>query len=292
MWLAVATAIATITLKTVAWALTGSVGLLSDAAESVVNLVAAVVGLWAVTWASRPADEDHAYGHDKANYLSAGAEGTMIVVAAGFILYSGVSRLFDPQPIDDAALGLVVSGVASVLNLAVGLLLLREGRREGSLILEADGRHLLTDVWTSGGVIIGVGAVAVTGWELLDPLIAIAVALNIIGTGVLLIRRSADGLLDRALAPEEIAQVHAVLDEFVTDDVAFHALRTRQAGPRRFISIHVLVPGDLSVQTGHDYVERVELALRERFAPATVFTHLEPIEDPLSFADADLDRVD
>ncbi|MEH3052657.1 MAG: cation diffusion facilitator family transporter [Patulibacter minatonensis] len=290
MWLAVATAVATIALKTVAWALTGSVGLLSDAAESVVNLVAAVVGLLAVKWASQPADEDHAYGHDKANYLSAGAEGAMIVIAALYILVSGIARLFDPQPIDDAALGLAVSGTASVLNLVVGTVLIRVGRRERSLVLEADGRHLMTDVWTSIGVIVGVAAVAISGWEELDAIIAIVVALNIIGTGVRLIRRSTDGLMDRALAPDELAAVNAVLDRFANEEVGFHALRTRQSGPRRFISVHVLVPGDWTVQRGHDYLEAVEEALRTEFSPATIFTHLEPIEDPVSFEDALLDR--
>lgn len=290
MWLAIAASVATIGLKTGAWWLTGSVGLLSDAAESVVNLVAAIFGLIAIHWAGQPADEEHAYGHEKANYLAAGVEGALILIAAVTIGVTAIERLINPQPIEAVGLGLAVSAVASAINLAVGLLLIRHGRREQALVLEADGKHLLTDVWTSVGVVIGVALVAITGWETLDPLVALAVAANIVLAGCGLVRRSADGLMDRALESAELERIDAVLERFTTESTSFHALRTRRAGQRAFVSLHVLVPGEWTVQRGHDFVEDVEAALRETFSAVTVDTHLEPIEDPVSFADVDLDR--
>jgi cation diffusion facilitator family transporter len=283
LWLSIAAAIATIALKTAAWLLTGSVGLLSDAAESCVNLVAAVVAMGALRWATKPADEGHAYGHAKAEYLSAGVEGALIFVAAVGIGVTAVDRLFDPQPIQDAGIGIAVSAVASLINLGVGLVLLRAGRRERSIVLEADGRHLMTDVWTSAAVIAGVGAVAITGWDPLDPLIALVVAVNIVRTGGSLIRRSVGGLMDRALDPPELASIQEVLRRYEEQGVQFHALRTRQAGAIAFVSVHVLVPGAWSVQRGHDLLEDVESDLRERLPYATFFTHLEPREDPRSF---------
>ena len=292
LWLSIAAAVATITLKTVAYLLTGSVGLLSDAAESVVNLVAAIVAMLALRFALKPADEDHAYGHQKAEYFSAGVEGTLVLVAAVTIGVTAFGRLLDPQPIDSVGLGLAVSTGASLINLAVGLTLIRAGREERSIILEADGKHLLTDVWTSIGVIAGVAAVVLTGWEILDPIIALVVAINIVVTGGRLVWRSADGLMDRALDGDDRAQIDAVLKNYREHEgIDFHALRTRQAGSRAFVSLHVLVPGAWTVQHGHDLVERVEDDLRERLPHATIFTHLEPVEDPKSFVDIDLDRA-
>ncbi|MDA0166869.1 cation diffusion facilitator family transporter [Solirubrobacter ginsenosidimutans] len=291
LWLSIAAAVATISLKTVAWLLTGSVGLLSDAAESVVNLVAAVVAMLALRVALKPADEEHAYGHAKAEYFAAGVEGALIVVAALTIAATAVTRLFDPQPIDSVGIGVAVSTVASLINLGVGYLLLTTGRRERSIVLEADGKHLMTDVWTSAGVIAGVIAVAITGWDVLDPLIALAVAANIVVTGSGLVRRSAGGLMDRGLDAPDLAAIHEALAPFEHDGVRFHALRTRQAGSRAFVSLHVLVPGAWTVQEGHDVVEDVEAALRTSLPQATVFTHLEPAEDPRSFADTTLDRT-
>ncbi len=290
LWLSIAAAVATISLKTTAWLLTGSVGLLSDAAESLVNLAAAIVAMAALRWASKPADEDHAYGHQKAEYFSAGVEGALILVAAVGIAVTAIARLLDPQPIESVGLGIAVSAVASMINLSVGLLLVRSGRRARSIVVEADGRHLMTDVWTSAGVIVGVAAAAITGWEPLDPLIALAVAVNIVATGAGLVHRSADGLMDKALGEDEQEQIEAVLGRFEQDGVRFHALRTRQAGSRAFVSVHVLVPGAWSVQRGHDLVEHVEADLREALPFASVFTHLEPAEDPRSFDDATLDR--
>jgi cation diffusion facilitator family transporter len=290
LWLSIAAAVVTIALKTAAWLVTGSVGLLSDAAESVVNLVAAVVAMVALRWAVKPADEEHAYGHAKAEYFAAGVEGSLIVAAAITIAAAALPRLLDPQPLDDVGVGVAVSAGASVINLAVGLLLLRAGRRARSITLEADGRHLLTDVWTSAGVLAAVAAVALTGWNVLDPLVALAVAGNIVVTGVGLVRRSVGGLMDRGLEAPEQAEIAEALAVFEGDGVRFHALRTRQAGSRAFISVHVLVPGAWTVQRGHDLAEDVEAELRRRIPHATVFTHLEPAEDPRSFADTTLDR--
>ena len=290
LWLAVAAAIATITLKTLAWALTGSVGLLSDAAESLVNLVAALFALVIVHWAARPPDEDHPYGHEKADYLSAGVEGSLILVAALTIAFAATRRLLDPQPISDVGIGLTVSVAASAINFAVARVLIAAGREHRSLVLEADGRHLMTDVWTSVGVVVGIALVAVTGWERLDPIIALLVAANIVVTGLSLVGRFTGGLMDRALPPEQRAAIDGVLEHYAGDRVQFHALRTRSAGARAFVTVHVLVPGDWTVQRGHDLVERIEHDLRAALQHATVFTHLEPLEDPASFADTDLDR--
>ena len=256
LWLSIAAAVATITLKVGAWALTGSVGLLSDAAESVVNLVAAVVAMAALRWAVKPADEDHAYGHAKAEYFSAGVEGSLILIAAAGIAVTAVVRLIHPQPLESVGIGLLVSAAATVINLVVGLTLLRAGRRARSIVLEADGKHLITDVWTSVGVIVGVAGVALTGWDRLDPIVALAVAANILVAGGGLLRRSAGGLMDRALEEPDLAAIQEALAEFERDGVRFHALRTRQAGARRFVSLHVLVPGAWTVQRGHDLVER------------------------------------
>jgi len=289
--LSIAAAIVTIALKTVAWALTGSIGLLSDAAESIVNLVAALVALLAVQWAARPPDEDHAYGHDKADYFSAGFEGGLVLLAALAIIVFSVARIFHPTSIDHVAIGVTVTAIASVINLVVGRRLIRAGVDYGSITLEADGRHLMTDVWTSAGVITGVIVVAVTGLERLDGVIALIVGINVLRTGIDLVKRSGAGLMDRALEPDELVAVKAVLDALTTAEVSFHALRTRRAGRRAFVSVHVLVPGAWSVQRGHDQVEIVEAELRRAGGFGTVFTHLEPIEDPVSHQDTTLDRV-
>ncbi|MFN8123848.1 MAG: cation diffusion facilitator family transporter [Thermoleophilia bacterium] len=291
LWLSIAAAILTIGLKTGAWALTGSVGLLSDAMESVVNLVAAAVALAALSWAQKPADDEHLYGHAKAEYFSAGVEGGLIFFASAGIAVTAIDRFLHPSELSDVGIGVLVSAAASVINLVVGLTLVRQGRLHHSLTLEADGRHLLTDVWTSVGVIAGVVLVSITGWNRLDPVIALAVAANITFTGISLIRRSVGGLMDRALGEREHAGIDAVLESFRRRGIEFHALRTRQAGRRAFISVHVLVPGGSTVQRGHDLAEDVEDALREVIPRLTILTHLEPIEDPRSFEDTTLDRL-
>jgi cation diffusion facilitator family transporter len=292
-WLSIAAAVATIALKSGAYFLTGSVGLLSDAMESMVNLVAAIAALIALSIAARPADDSHHYGHGKAEYFSAAFEGGMILLAATLIVISAVHRLLHPQALQSVGLGLAVTTLATLLHGVVGVLLVRVGRRERSITLEADGKHLLTDVWTSVGVIVGVGVVGLTGIERLDPIIALLVAANIVWTGSRLVSRSASGLMDAALPASELALIDEVLDHFRSDTVTFHALRTRESGHHRFVSVHVLVPGEWSVKRGHDLVESLEEELVAVLPDATVDTHLEPIEDPASWRDVELgpDRV-
>jgi cation diffusion facilitator family transporter len=289
--LSIAAALATIALKGAAYRVTGSVGLLSDALESFVNLAAAVLALAMLTIAARPPSERHAYGKSKAEYFASGAEGVLILLAAAGIVWTALPRLRAPRPIEAAAIGLAISVAASLVNLATARLLLRAGRRLHSIALEADARHLMTDVWTSAGVVAGVALVALTGWQRLDPLIALAVAAHIVWTGLQLVLRSARGLLDVALAAPEQEALRAVLARHAGPSVQFHAIRTRQAGARRFVSMHVLVPGSWTVRRGHDLLERIEEDVREVIPNATVDTHLEALEDPLSWQDQELDRL-
>lgn len=287
-WLSIAAALATIALKSAAWWLTGSVGLLSDALESTVNLAGAVITLAMIRLSARPPDENHAYGYSKAEYFASGFEGALIMVAAMAIAAAAVQRLLAPAPLEQLGIGLLASGAAAAINLAVGTVLIRAGHRHDSIALEADGRHLLTDVWTSAGVIAGLVAVGATGWLWVDPLIALAVALNIVWTGYRLLRRSALGLLDRALPTAQRQAIAAVLHGHEARGVQFHALRTRRAAGRSFISVHVLVPGLWSVQKGHDLLEEIEADLRAAVRGSSVITHLEPIEDPVSHEDYEL----
>lgn len=289
-WLSIAAAVLTIVLKGIAWWLTGSVGLLSDALESFVNLGAALLALWLLIVAARPADAEHHFGHSKAEYFASGAEGGMILVAAASIATAALPRLWTPQPLAHVGAGLVMSALASLVNLVVSRILLRAGRLHHSITLEADGQHLMTDVWTSVGVIAAVAAVAATGWLRLDPLIALAVAAYIAWTGIGLVRRSVHGLMDHSLSAEETALVTGVLERFCVEGVTYHALRTRQAGHRRFISFHLLVPGVWSVERGHELLEHIEAAIRETIPHANVLGHLEPVEHPSSYADMELDR--
>ena len=289
-WLSIAAAVATIALKTTAYGLTGSVGLLSDAVESIVNLVGAVMALGMLTVASRPADEDHSYGHSKAEYFSSGVEGTLILVAAVSIAAAAARRLLAPQPLEQIGIGLAVSAGAALINLAVAVVLLRVGRQHHSITLEANAQHLFTDVWTSVGVIGAVGAVAATGWLRLDPIVALLVAANIVWTGTRIVRRSILGLMDTALPVGELAAVKAALDSHLSDGVEYHALRTRQSGARRFVSFHVLVPGAWTVHRGHALLEDVEARIRAAVPNVTVFTHLESLDDPASWEDQLLDR--
>ncbi len=284
-WLSIATGVVVFALKLVAWAITGSVGLLSDAMESTVNIVAAVVALVALTIASRPPDPTHHFGHGKAEFFSALVEGLMIFVAATLIVIVAVERILNPRPLEDLGAGLAISVVASILNWAVAVVLIRAGRTHRSITLEADGKHLMTDVWTSVGVVAGIAAVWLTGWDVLDPLIALVVGLNIVVTGARLIWRSTSGLMDRALPEDDHETIAAVLRRYEGDDVTFHALQTRESGQHRFVSMHVLVPGAWTVQRGHDLVESLEADLREALPGAEVHTHVEPLEDPRSWED-------
>lgn len=291
-WLAVATSIVVIVLKLAAWRVSGSVGLLSDAMESLVNLVAAVGALIALRVAARPADAGHNFGHSKAEYFSAVFEGVMIVVAAIAIIVSAVERLLNPRELESVGLGLGISVVATIINGLVALILIRAGRKFRSATLEADGKHLMTDVWTTVGVVIGVFLVAVTGWLPLDPIIAILVALNILVVGGTLVWQSGGGLLDAALPATEVAVIGEVLDGFRDQGIEFHDIRTREAGHERFLQLHMLVPGDWSVQHGHDVTEDVETALRARLEHLNVTVHLEPIEDPRAYEDWRLESAD
>ena len=284
-WLSIAAAVVTIALKLVAYRLTGSVGLLSDAIESVVNLVGGMMALAMLTVAARPADEDHPYGHGKAEYFSSGVEGTLILLAAVSIAYASVGRLITPQPLEQIGLGLVVSVLASLVNLGVALLLRQVGRKRNSITLEANAQHLLTDVWTSVGVVLGVGAVALTGWQRLDPLVALLVAANIVWTGVGIVRRSMAGLMDAALSPEDQAVVRKALLIHEPDGIRFEALQTRQSGAYKFVSLHVLVPGEWTARRSHQLLERVESDIRQALPGASVITHLESLADPGSGAE-------
>jgi cation diffusion facilitator family transporter len=288
--LSIAAAIVTIALKAAAWLLTGSVGLLSDAAESVVNLAAALIAFWALTVAARPPDERFAFGYTKAEYFASGAEGFMILGAATWIAIAAWGRLRHPEPLTDVWVGLGVSAVAAIINGAVAVALLSAGNRLRSITLRADAHHLLTDVWTSGGVIVGVSLVQWTGWLRLDPIIAIVVAINIVWTGWKLVRETGMGLLDTAVPDAERAAVTAALVPFQEQGILFHAILTRVAGTRRFVSMHVLAPGSWTIQQGHDLCEKIEAAVREVLPQAHVLTHLEPREDPVSWEDRGLDR--
>lgn len=299
-WLSIAAALSTIILKSYAYWLTDSVGLLSDALESLINLVAAVIVLITLNIAARPPDDNHAYGHDKIEYFSSGAEGIMILLAACSIAYTAWERLLHPEPLQQLDVGIAISVFASLINLFVARVLISVGRSRHSITLEADGKHLMTDVWTTIGILIGIGLIAVgnrfqftldlaahlgmPGWEILDPIIAILVALNIVWAGLHLIRRTIAGLMDAALPEEELAEIVAILERFAaSDNITYHALRTRYAGARRFMSVHVLVPGQWSVQQGHDLLEMIEQQIMDRFDNIDIDTHLEPIEDLASW---------
>ena len=290
-WLSIAAAILTIGLKGAAYWITGSVSLLSDAIESLVNLAAAVVALAMIIVSERPPDDEHAYGHGKAEYFSSGFEGALILVAAGAIAWSALQRLFNLQPLEQVWLGLAISVIATLINLAVALVLARAGRKHNSITLEADSKHLMTDVWTTAGVLLGVAAVALTGWLWLDPVIALIMAANILRSGIDLIRRSVLGLMDSALPQADLQIVNQVLAGHRQQGIEFHALRTRQSGVRRFIAFHVMVPDEWTVGKGHTLAEEIETEVRNALPGAIVFSHIEPLEDPLSLADIEIDRV-
>jgi cation diffusion facilitator family transporter len=288
--LSIAAALATIALKALAWWLTDSVGLLSDALEGAVNLAGATLMLAMLVVAARPPDEDHAYGYSKAEYFASGFEGTLIVLAASLIAYAAVGRLISPRPLDNVGTGLIVSAIATAINYVVARKLFAAGTRYNSIALESDAQHLMTDVWTSAGVVIGVAAVALTGWLVLDPLMALAVAGNILWSGAKLVKRSLSGLMDRVLPAEDIDALNRTLDRFRAQGIDFHALRTRQAGSRSFVTLHVLVPADWSVAQGHDLAHKVERDIRESLPGASVLTHIEPLGYPESYRDIELDR--
>lgn len=283
--LSVATSLVTIVLKFGAYFLTGSVGLLSDALESFVNLGAALVAAVTLSYAHSGEDEDHNFGHEKAEYFSSGIEGALIFVAAAAIIWSALPRLAAPQPLEQVGLGLALSVAAAGANLLCGWFLLKGAREHRSITLEADAHHLLTDVWTTAGVIAAVAVVHFTGWLVLDPVIAIVVALQILWTGWSLIRRSFDGLMDRAIPEEERARIAAILDQVKARGGDYHRLRTRVSGKKSFVDVHLLVPGTMTVHEGHDLAHRLESEIEAAIPHVEVLTHLESIDDPRSFED-------
>lgn len=284
--LSILAAVLTMGLKTLAWWLTGSVGLLSDAAESGVNLVAAITAGFCLWFSARPVDANHTYGHDKIEFFSSGLEGVLVMVAAVGIFTVALQRLFAPTELQALDVGLLVSIVASVINFVVAKLLLRVGRAKDSIVLEADGEHLMTDVWTSGAIIFGVGLVWLTGVKILDPICALLVALSILWTGFGLVRRSFDGLMDHALPEAEQTKVRTAIESQLRPGVTYHALRTRQAGTRRFVDFHLLVPGVSSVMDAHTVANAIEAAIQQHFTEAEVVIHIEPIEAPESWCDS------
>ena len=290
-YLSIAAAVLTIALKFGAYFLTGSMGLFSDALESCVNLLAAVIALIMISISERPADKDHEFGHTKAEYFSSAIEGALILVAAFSIIWSAIPRIIHPLPLENVGVGLLISTGASAINLAVALILIKNGKKRHSLLLEADGKHLMTDVWTSVGVLVGIGLVKFTGLNILDPIIAVIVALNIIWTGVHLLHRSGNGLMDSVISPDKQKLITNFLESQKEQGIEYHSLMTRQAGQRIFISLHLLVPGSWSVQKGHDKSEYIEEYIENLFElPATCSTHIEPIEDPASLNDIGIDR--
>lgn len=290
--LSVAAAVITFVLKLAAWRVTGSVGLLSDALESLVNLAAAFVALGSLAVAARPADDDHAFGHSKAEYFAAGTEGALILVAAAAIGWSAVDRFFAPQPLQEPMIGIAISVVASCVNFGAARVLLSVGRKRNSIALEADAKHLMTDVWTSAAVVIAVAFVALTGWWWLDPLIGLLLALHIVVTGVSLVRESMLGLMDTGLPDAQLEIIRTTLGKYATEGVQYHALRTRRAAARQFMSVHLLMPGNWSISRGHDLAERLESDLRQAVPGLIVLTHLEPDDDPVSWQDVELERKD
>lgn len=284
-WLSIIVSVVVFGMKMAAWSVTGSVGLLSDALESTVNIVAAVVALFAIRAAMKPADSVHHFGRGKAEYFSAQIEGFMILFAALIIVYTAIERIINPRELESIGWGLTISTVAAVINGGTAMILLRTGKQHRSPALIADGKHLLTDVWTSVGVIVGVGLVAVTGWQRLDGVVALAVGLNIVVTGVRLLRASTSGLMDKALPDEDHLKIVEVLQRHESETIKFHALQTREAGRERFVSMHVLVPGDWSIQKGHDLSEVIEAEIKALLEHTTVSTHVEPLEDERSWAD-------
>jgi len=289
-WLSIGVAIITIALKTIAYFQTGSVGLLSDALESRVNLAGAVMALAMLYVASRPEDKNHHFGHSKAEYFSSGMEGGFIIIAAGGIAYTAIERLINPQPLEQLGVGLMVSAIAGVINFAAALVIGHNGRKHNSVTLIANSKHLMTDVWTSLGVLGGVGLVVITGWAPLDSFVAIAVAINIVWSGIGILRQSVSGLMDSVLPDEELQLIREKINEILPEGTIFHALMTRQAGARRFVSFHVLVPGNWTIEQGHVVLEKLEVEITQLLPNMVVFTHIEPLDDPASWKDQVLDH--
>jgi cation diffusion facilitator family transporter len=277
--LSIATSLVTLALKFGAYFLTGSVSLLSDALEAFVNLAAGMIALGALTIAARPADADHSYGHDKAEYFASGVEGVLILFAAGSIVYAAVPRLFAPQPLEHLGIGLGIAVIAAAANYATARLMLDVARRHDSITIEADAQHLMTDVWTTAAVVAGLLIVwFMPAWHILDPLLAVAVAVHIVATGIDLLRRSTNGLMDSALPAEEIERIERVIGAHLPPQAKFQAMRTRKSGARRFIEFNLLVPGATAVRDAHGLCDRLEDAIQDELPNASVLIHVEPGE--------------
>ncbi|CAN5233745.1 cation diffusion facilitator family transporter [soil metagenome] len=285
---AILAALATLGLKWTAYAYTGSLGLMADAVESIVNLVAALTAFASIWYASRPVDPSHTYGHEKIEYFSTGLEGVLILVASVSICWYAIGRLLSPQALSAVDVGVAIGSLASVINWVTARYLLRQAKLKDSIILEAEGQHLLTDVATSIGVLGGMGLAWLTSLNWIDPLVALLVGLNITRTGFGLIHRSFDGLMDRSLPEAEQRAVRAAIESKLHEDMDYHALRTRRAGSRRFVDFHLLVPGVLSVQEAHGYGSDIEDAIRAVAPGLEVTVHIEPIEDLAAWEDSQL----
>jgi cation diffusion facilitator family transporter len=290
--LSIAAGLITLVLKGAAYVLTGSVGLLSDAAESVVNLLAAATAFLSLVYAARPVDETHAYGHEKIEYFSSGLEGVLIGMASFGIAWVAIRRILLPEPLESLGPGLAITLVATVINGGVAFLLLRAGREHSSIVLEADGYHLMADVWTSVSILAGLSLVALTGVQMLDPIVALVMAVYILRTAVMLIHRSFNGLMDHALPESEQEAVRAAIAGQLSPGMDFHALRTRQAGTRRFADFHLLVPGSMTVHEAHNRIGLVENAIRAALPGLEVTIHVEPIEEPEAHADSEMLAVE
>ena len=284
-WLSIAAAVVTILMKTVAYLMTGSVGLLSDAVESVVNLAGALMALCMLTLAAQPADSKHTFGHSKAEYFSSVVEGILILVAAGGIAFTAIERMLHPRPLEQVGIGIIVCAAASMVNFVVARVLMKAAKAHNSITLEADSQHLMTDVWTSAGVIVGVGLIAVTGWTFIDPVVALLVAANIVWTGIGLIRRSVDGLMDVVLPVEDQQSIEKIMVQYREKGVKFHELRTRQSASHRFIAVHILVPGGWTVHDAHHVAEDFESDICVVLGDTFITTHLEPIDDNIAYHD-------
>lgn len=285
LWISIVASVATILLKGGAYFVTASVGLLSDAIESFINLAAGVTAFVLLTIALRPPDKEHPFGHHKAEYFSSIIEGTLIFLAAVAICVTSIERLINPHPPHDLGMGLLISVAASMINLFTAMILLKAGRRYNSITLEADAKHLLTDVWTTGGVLAGLFVVKLTGWIVLDPLVAMFVAVNIIFTGIGLIKRSVSGLMDEALPAEEISSLKRILDNYRSLGMGYHSLYTRKAASKRFVSLHLVMPGDWRIDKGHEFAKTIESEIARVFPETDVFIHIEPMGDPAAFDD-------
>ncbi len=290
VWISIIASLLTISIKSAAYFVTGSVGFLSDAMESLINLAAGIVAFIMLSIAARPPDKEHPFGHDKAEYFSSLIEGILIVIAAIGISYAAINRLYHPQPLSELNVGMLLSVIATVVNLVTARILLYYGKKHNSITLEADSQHLMTDVWTTVGIIAGIFLVKLTNWQILDPLMAIVVAISILYTGAKLIIRSTDGLMDTKLTEKELIRIKQLLDLFIEQDINYHALYTRQASSKRFISFHLLVPGDYTVYKAHELTKEIENELTKEFAYSDIFIHLEPINDPDAFDDFLIDK--